>query len=333
MTLQEDALTAADLVQLEALGAQRAAPKPPSLARRVMLHWLARLLITWFGFGLLTAALVTGLQAMSVNIGSSVTVGVLAVCALLAVCAVTRLIEQRPLAEIGLDWRHSAGDWLKGAGVGAGYLCASVGILALLGGYRIVGVTVVGEALASGLLLHFLVGVFEETLFRGLLFRFLEEGFGSWIALVTTALIFGGLHLSNPNATVWSTCAIALEAGISFGAVYMATRSLWVVMGFHTAWNFLQGAVFGVAVSGNGAPSDSLFTPIIQGNPWLSGGAFGIEASVIAVALGLGLGLFFIARAVRQKRIMRGFLWRSGINQLSDASRPSPRTSATDHTV
>jgi hypothetical protein len=135
-----------------------------------------------------------------------------------------------------------------------------------------------------------LTQLFEETLFRGILFRFLEEGFGSWIALALSALFFGFSHLNNPNATVWSAIAIALEAGVSIGAVYMATRSLWFAMGLHTAWNFLQGTIFGVAVWGIRAPADSLFQPLIQGNQWLTGGAFGIEASVIAVVLGLGLG-------------------------------------------
>jgi membrane protease YdiL (CAAX protease family) len=195
-----------------------------------------------------------------------------------------------------------------------------VGILAWLGGYRIAGVAFAGQALAGGLLLHFLVGVFEETLFRGILFRFLEEGFGSWIALALTASFFGYSHLGNPNATVWSAIAIALEAGISIGAVYMATRSLWIAMGLHTAWNFLQGAVFGVSVSGAGVPTDSLFTPVLQGNQWLTGGAFGIEASVIAVVLGLGLGAYLMVHAVRHNRIMRGLLWRSGINMPSHST-------------
>jgi hypothetical protein len=132
--------------------------------------------------------------------------------------------------------------------------------------------------------------------------------------------VFGFSHLNNPNATVWSAIAIALEAGVSIGAVYMATRSLWFAMGMYTAWNFLQGSIFGVAVSGTGAPTDSLFQPLIQGNHWLAGGAFGIEASVIAVVLGLGLGIYFIVHAVRHKRIMRGLLWRGGINVLRNVS-------------
>jgi membrane protease YdiL (CAAX protease family) len=290
------------------------------LARRIVLHWVVRLLITWFGFGIMTAATVGGLQALSVEISPIVSTGLLAVCALLTVVAVTRLIERRNLADIGLGLRRLVIDWLRGAGVGAAYLCVSVGILALLGGYRITGVTFAAQALASGLLLHMLVGVFEETLFRGILFRFLEEGFGSWIALTVTALFFGFSHLNNPHATVWSATAIALEAGVSIGAVYMATRSLWFAMGFHTAWNVLQGTIFGVSVSGIGAPTDSLFQPLIQGNRWLTGGAFGIEASVIAVVLGLGVGIYCIVHAVRQKRIMRGLLWRGGINVLSNVS-------------
>ena len=309
-----------DTGKLASLGAQSAPLIPLPLTRLIVLHWMMRLLITWFGFGLLTAATVAGLQAMSIEIGPIVSVALLAVCSLLAVVAVTRLIERRNPADIGLGLRRFVIDWLKGAGVGAAYLCASVGILALLGGYRIGGVTFVGQSLAGGLLLHFFVGVFEETLFRGILFRFLEEGFGSWIALTITALFFGLSHLNNPHATVWSAIAIALEAGVSLGAAYMATRSLWFAMGMHMAWNVLQGTIFGVAVSGNGAPTDSLFQPLIQGNHWLTGGAFGIEASVIAVVLGLGVGSAFLVHAVRQQRIMRGLWWRGGINSLSDVS-------------
>jgi hypothetical protein len=307
-------------VKLAAPSSQHAPPPRMPLARRIGLHWVVRLLITWFGFGLMTAATVAGLQAISVDITPLVSTGLLAVCALLTVGAVTRLLERRHLAAIGLGVRRFVIDWLQGAGVGAAYLCACVGILAVLGGYRITGVAVAGQALVGGLVVHFLVGVFEETLFRGILFRFVEEGFGSWIALTITALVFGFSHLNNPHATVWSAIAIALEAGVSIGAAYMATRSLWFAMGLHTAWNFLQGTIFGVAVSGTGAPTESLFQPLIQGNHWLTGGAFGIEASVIAVVLGLGVGSYFLVQAVRQNRIMRGLWWRGGINVLRTGS-------------
>src|SRR5215212_2309798 len=119
-----------DTGKLASLGAQSAPLIPLPLARRIVLYWVVRLLITWFGFGLLTAATVAGLQALSVDISPIVSVGLLSVCAVFAVVAVTRLIERRHLADIGLGVRRFGMDWLKGVGVGMAYRCASVAILA-----------------------------------------------------------------------------------------------------------------------------------------------------------------------------------------------------------
>src|SRR4051794_6639130 len=117
-------------VTLATPGMHNAPPTRMPLARRIVVHWVVRLLITWFAFGIITAASVAGLQAMSIEVGPIVSVALLAVCSLLAVVAVTRLIERRDPAAIGLSLRRFGIDWLKGAGVGAAYLCASVGILA-----------------------------------------------------------------------------------------------------------------------------------------------------------------------------------------------------------
>lgn len=89
----------------------------------------------------------------------------------------------------------------------------------------------------------------------------------------------------------------------------------WFGFGFLTAATVAGLQALSVELS----PTDSLFQPLIQGNHWLSGGAFGIEASVIAIVLGLGLGIAFLVRAVQQKRIMRGLWWRGGINVLSNS--------------
>jgi hypothetical protein len=103
---------------LAPLDVQRTPPLRLPLAGRIVRHWVVRLLITWFGFGILTAGLVAGLQALSVDISPIVSIGVLAVCALLAVFAVTVGIERRNPADIGLSLRCLVIDWLKGAGVG-----------------------------------------------------------------------------------------------------------------------------------------------------------------------------------------------------------------------
>jgi hypothetical protein len=97
-----------DAVKLATPGIQNAPQTRMALARRIVLHWVVRLLITWFAFGLMTAATVAGLQALSVEISPIVSVGLLSVCTLLTVVAVTWLIERRNLADIGLGVRHTS---------------------------------------------------------------------------------------------------------------------------------------------------------------------------------------------------------------------------------
>ena len=87
-------------------------------------------------------------------------------------------------------------------------------------------------------------------LFREILFRFLEQFGGSWFALALTSALFGLGHIVNPNASAFSSFAIAVEAGVLLGGAYMLTRSLWAPIGLHAAWNFTQGYIYDVPVSG-----------------------------------------------------------------------------------
>ena len=86
------------------------------------------------------------------------------------------------------------------------------------------------------------------------------------------------------------------EAGILLGAAYLLTRRLWLAIGIHAAWNFTQGWVFSVPVSGGDAPLGLLITRRI-GPDWLTGGDFGLEASAVAmvVATLAGVGLLVSA--------------------------------------
>lgn len=143
-----------------------------------------------------------------------------------------------------------------------------------------------------------LAAVGEELAFRGGLFRILEEGFGTGTALAISAAIFGLLHALNPGATALSTVAIALEAGVLLGAAYALTRNLWFPMGLHLGWNFTEGGIFGVSVSG-GSAMKGFFSVSLAGRPILTGGKFGPEASVIAVAVCLALAVVLLVLTVR----------------------------------
>ena len=190
----------------------------------------------------------------------------------------------------------------KGILTGLLIFTAIVGIAFGLGVYTIVGEgnssRMVGALVSVALLPAFT----EELLFRGILFRWIEEFAGSWAALGVTSALFGLAHILNPGATWFSSFAIALEAGLLLGAVYMLTRSLWMPIGLHASWNFAEGPIFGVPVSG--AHADGALRAAIAGPPILSGGPFGLEASVIAVAVATTAGLGFLCLAVKRGELV-----------------------------
>ena len=150
----------------------------------------------------------------------------------------------------------------------------------------------------GAILLFLMVAFGEEVLARGVIFRIIDERWGTWIALLVSALIFGIGHLPNDNSSWWSSFAIAIEAGLLLGAAYKWSGNLWVPIGIHWAWNYTQGNIFGLAVSGNELGTHAL-TTIVDGPEIVTGGAFGPEASIITVILGLIFTLVLLSNCRR----------------------------------
>ena len=200
-----------------------------------------------------------------------------------------------------------------GAGLAIGFalFCGATGIVVLLGGFEVLGLRGMG-ALWSMLSLAVFSGVFEEVLFRGVLFRHIETMLGTWAALAITSTLFGAAHLANPGATPFAALAVAMEAGILLGAAYLLTRRLWLAVGIHAAWNFTQGWVFSVPVSGGNAPLGLLITRRV-GPDWLTGGSFGLEASVPALVVATTAGIVMLVIAVRRGRVVMPMWVRSRI--------------------
>ena len=190
-------------------------------------------------------------------------------------------------------------------GIGAGLLIFSlaVGIADLMGVY-----TVRGKGDLTGLFTA-LVGsaifpaVNEEMLFRGILFRWIEEFGGSWMALLVTSALFGCAHLLNPHASPIAAVGIAFEAGIMLGAAYMLTRSLWLPMGLHAAWNFAQGEIYDIPVSGT--PVHGMIDARLCCDPLLTGNGFGLEASPIAIVVATLFGLGLLWLAIRKGEVVQ----------------------------
>lgn len=205
--------------------------------------------------------------------------------------------EKQPAKDIPL--RKIPADTGKGLAIGAVFMLAVTLIMALCGLYRIDAVRADDPIpLVTAFFLFLYVAVGEEILFRGVLFRWIDEKWGFIAALVVSALLFGFMHLGQPGSSWWSSLAIAVEAGLLLGAAYKYSGTLWLPIGIHWAWNFVQGNIFGFEVSGGDA-GNSLLKATVKGPEILTGGSFGAEASVITVVLGLALSVWFLLRIRR----------------------------------
>jgi len=221
--------------------------------------------------------------------------------AILAMKFVVSRLGETPRDDLPFDDRLR-GAW-QGTLAAVVLMSVIVGIAALLGGYRIVGVGTGGSWEMLIFAAGFQAGVIEEVLFRGIVFRFLEEFAGSWAALLLSAALFGVMHAGNPNATALSSFAIAIEAGVLLGGAYMLTRNLWLAIGIHFGWNVTQGLVWDVPVSG--LDVDGLVQSQATGSDLVSGGAFGLEASVVAMVLATATGVYLVWLAYQRGEVMR----------------------------
>jgi len=187
----------------------------------------------------------------------------------------------------------------NGLFIGFSYFIIVTVTMSLCGYYHIKSIQFDWEKQLFSFTLFFLVAVSEEIFFRGILFRMINRRWNIWAALVISALIFGGLHILNDNATLWSSIAIAIEAGSLLGAAYAYSKNIWLPIGIHWIWNYTQGNILGFPVSGEDNVT-SILTPEISGPQWLTGGSFGAEASVISAVIGLLISLWFIRKTIQQ---------------------------------
>jgi uncharacterized protein len=223
-----------------------------------------------------------------------------AVAAVLVYGWVVRKTEHRPSTEVGRKGAEAALG--RGLLIGVAMFGAVITNIYVNAHYEINGIASVTGSLG---LLGFMAAaaVSEEVLFRGVLFRIIEERTGTWIALILTAVLFGASHLLNPNATLWGALAIAIEAGGMLAAAYAATRTLWLPIGLHFGWNFAAAGIFSSEVSGGNTPKGLLDT-VTSGPEWVTGGAFGPEGSVYSVLFGALLTAVFLWLAHRRGNLV-----------------------------
>jgi membrane protease YdiL (CAAX protease family) len=268
-------------------------------------------------------------QTLADLIADEVITAAAAVCVALFL---RRYVDRRSFASLGFAPR---GPWLAllGLGVlfGAGMQAVAYAIMRVFGFAHVVGHgTLAGDVrIILPATLFFLAAAFvEELSFRGYVLQNVWEQWGLWPAVAITSVAFALLHAGNPHAREQT---LLTASGLLVFAVWACmslvwTKSLWLALGAHMAWNMTEGPVFGLPVSGVLMPIPPVLSNTVSGPAWLTGGAFGPEAgasALIALLVGLAaLRLLFVKGAFdRVADTREGYARASGSSGPSTVAR------------
>ncbi|WP_395047646.1 CPBP family intramembrane glutamic endopeptidase [Flavobacterium sp.] len=185
-------------------------------------------------------------------------------------------------------------------------------VIYLKGGYSIISINPI-LFIVPPLTVAFSSAIVEEILLRGIVFRITEEKLGSYLALIISAILFGAMHLANPNSSLIAGIGLAIQAGLLLAAAYIYSRNLWFPIAIHFAWNFTQSAIFGANVSGN-TISKTLITSKIEGAEWFTGGQFGPEGSIQATLFCLVATIVLLALSHKEGKIIKPY-WKKTTNR------------------
>jgi membrane protease YdiL (CAAX protease family) len=198
-------------------------------------------------------------------------------------------LDRQPLVTLGL---HSQGSLLQfaiGLGLGAG-------LMGLIFATMVAAGWLAAEAVRPALLPFFAsalswaaLSFVEELTFRGYILQGLAKVWVMPVAVVASSLLFGMVHLIDPNVQLLAILNICV-AGLFFAVAYLVTRSLWLPAGIHVGWNLAEIHVLGLPGSGHTEPS--LLYSTVSGPALVTGGAFGPEGGLVGLAgwlLGIAL--------------------------------------------
>jgi hypothetical protein len=211
--------------------------------------------------------------------------------ALAAGWACGRYLERLPFSALGASLEGGWGrNLLVGFLMGGATFAVGAGIGAAAGSLSFslnesATAAEIGLTLVVSLAVFAAAAAFEEALFRGYILQTFVRSELTLFGIILTSLLFASVHNANPSASFLSWLNTSI-AGIWFAVAYLKTRGLWLPFGLHLAWNWAQGSIFGVEVSGL---TDIVKAPLMReldlGPAWLTGGDYGIEGGVITTAV------------------------------------------------
>ncbi len=223
-----------------------------------------------------------------------------------------KFIEKRPFSSLGFFKEG----WLKE--LGRGFLIGAVQfslvvVLLLVTG---TGSLKFGQVNLQSLIFvlaiipfWILQGGTEELVTRGWLFPAVSAKSNIFIGILISSALFGALHLFNPGVTVLSIVNIILD-GIFACFLMLKYDNMWVLAGMHGAWNFVQGNIYGIQISGQGASTSILNYSSQSSVDLLSGGAFGAEGSIFATIVLIGCIAYLYWSLKKENRLPQALMFK-----------------------
>jgi CAAX protease family protein len=274
---------------------------------RLAIFAVAFLICVQVSHALILGLLTIVLRRSALDIGNSLWSvvaghGSILISAALAGLACGKLLEELPVRALGCSPHRG---WLKnfglGSALGAASLFLAAGLATLTRGIHFrfdpAGARLIGQTLAVSLIVFVFAAAAEEILFRGYPLQTLTRARLAWLGILLTSVPFAVVHLANPNVVPGFTFVNTALAGIWLAVAYLRTRSLWLPLGLHWSWNWVQASLLGLPVSGierlTPAP---LLRAFNVGPDWLTGGAYGIEGGA-ACTVALLVSIVVIWRA------------------------------------
>ena len=249
-------------------------------------RFLLSVIVVLFAITIANTVVAMALALLHVRLSLPIDYLVRAATMLVSVLAVFKLmtaaLEHKPLASMGLAfyprWRIDLG---HGLALGAAMML-SVGLLDWALG--LVHFALSSDRLVSGgfywLILLAIAATNEAVIFRGYPFQRLVEAISPGGAVALSAVLFGLAHIENPHST-WISTANTMLAGVFLAVAYLRTRALWMPIGAHLTWNFVQAFILGLPVSGPRFEG-SILVGRVTGADWLTGGSYGPEGGLLA---------------------------------------------------
>ena len=206
----------------------------------------------------------------------------------LAVILWARFVEKSPLMGLGFTRKHAFRDFLIGWGLGGAMLTLCVLIMMVLG-----VVTISDFQFSSEQFLQFFIlilawsvqGTTEEILTRGWMLPSIANKNNIPVAILVSSLFFTAIHIGNNGISILPLIDLLLFAILAC-LLMLKTGNIWVISGWHAAWNCFQGNVFNFPVSGT-ETGQGFIQVYTQGPEWLSGGQFGVEGSIVSILVQL----------------------------------------------